>query len=57
MSHRRASAEAMKTYKEQQFPVPLGQSAGVQGAKIQKTLESNSLLDEKLKINGKLFGR
>ena len=26
-------------------------------AKIQKTLESNSLLDEKLKINEELFGK
>ena len=27
------------------------------GAKIRKSLESNSLLDEKLEINGDLFGR
>jgi hypothetical protein len=40
----------MKTYKSMQLSVPLGQSAGVQGAKIQKTLESNSLLGEKMKI-------
>ena len=49
-SHRRASAEAwMKYIRFDNFPVPLGPSAGVQGAKIRKTLESNSLFGKNLK--------
>jgi hypothetical protein len=36
----------------QSFFGPLGLSAGVQGAKIQKSLESYSLLGEKMKIKG-----
>jgi len=47
----------MKTYKSMQLSVPLGQSAGVQGAKIRKTLERNGLLGKKVKLNGEIFVR
>jgi len=47
----------MKTYKSMQLSVPLGPSAGVQGAKIRKTLERNGLLGKKVKLNGEIFGR
>ncbi len=50
-SHRRASAEAMKTYKEHAAFCPIRTISRCSRAKIQIILESYSLLDEKLKIN------